>query len=67
MVNTLLTEKKGLSKTGAYTEGIKTGTWETFNPRGKVTWSETFEGINCQKRPVPIHASDDCFCGKQRL
>jgi antitoxin component YwqK of YwqJK toxin-antitoxin module len=40
-------------KTGAYTEGIKTGTWETFNPRGKVTWSEAFEGINCQKDLSP--------------
>lgn len=41
-------------KAGMYQYGIKKGVWETFNPRGKVTWSEEFEGIVCNETLAPI-------------
>ncbi|MDG1260832.1 MAG: hypothetical protein P8H59_11645 [Flavobacteriales bacterium] len=36
-----------LFKSGAYNNDFPSGTWKTFNPRGKETWSEGFEGVRC--------------------
>lgn len=36
-----------LFKSGNYSQDFPSGTWKTYNPRGKETWSERFEGVRC--------------------